>query len=189
MTQVRGSHEEFFWRGTDATQWGALVAWSAVCRPISHGGLGIRHLQHTNTASLSKWVIRVMMPSSDMVSILLRELFGQSLNWSVWATSRQGDSPVVAGLRGIFSLVRPFFRLQLRDGAHFRFWKDDWSDLGRFSPPQRPSTRPDSLNPNNVDWHVDSVCVICKWVKCTCNRLDQLMEYSTKVGNENWIKI
>ena len=59
---------------------GALVAWTTVCRPVAHGGLGIRHLEHTNTTLLSKWVIRVMEPSRDMVSTLLREAYKHSLD-------------------------------------------------------------------------------------------------------------
>ena len=55
---------------------GALVSWSIVCRPVTHGGLGVRHLQHTNMALLYKWVTRVMKLSNDMVSILLREAYG-----------------------------------------------------------------------------------------------------------------
>ena len=89
-------------------------------------------LQHSNTTLLSKWVIRVMKPSSDMVSMLLREVYGHSLNWNKWATPRWGDSLVVAGLLGILPLVWPFFRPQLGHGAHFRFWEDDWSGLGRL---------------------------------------------------------
>ena len=77
--------------------------------------MGIYHIrstgiQHANTALLSKWVIQVMKPSNDMVSILLRESYEHPLDWSMWATPRRGDSPVVAGLRGIFSLVWSFFR-------------------------------------------------------------------------------
>ena len=83
-------------------------------------------------ALLSKWVVRVMKLSNDMVSILLREAYGQSLDWSVWATPCRGDSPVVAGIRWIFPLLQSFFRPQLGDGAPFRFWEDGWSGLGRL---------------------------------------------------------
>ena len=47
----------FFWHTTKAARGGALVTWSTVCRPVTHGSLGVRHLEHTNTALLSKWVI------------------------------------------------------------------------------------------------------------------------------------
>ena len=113
--------------------WGGdLVAWSMVCWAVAHSGLGARHLQHTNTTLLSKWVIQVMKPSSDMVYILLREAYRHSLDWSVWETPLRGDFPVVAGIREIFQLVWSFFRLQLGDGALFRFWEDNWSGPGRL---------------------------------------------------------
>ena len=131
-TPTREGHKEFFWHGTKAARGGALVAWSTVRRPVTHDSLGVRHLEHTNTALLSKWVIWVMKPSSDMVSMLLHEAYGHSFDWSVWATPRRRDCPVVAGLQGIFPLVRSFFRPQLGDGAHFCFWEDDWSGMGRL---------------------------------------------------------
>ena len=48
----------FFWCGSRAEETRAvpLVAWETVCRPIEQGGLGVRQLQHTNTALLAKWV-------------------------------------------------------------------------------------------------------------------------------------
>ena len=111
---------------------GALVAWTTVCQLVAHGGLGIRHVEHTNMALLSKWVIRVMELPRNMVSTLLHKAYKHSLDGSVWANPRRGDSPFLAGLRGVFSLIRPFCRLQLGDGALFRFWEDDWSGLGRL---------------------------------------------------------
>ena len=90
--RLDGAMRSSFWRGSDVAKGGALVAWSTVCRSVAHNGLGVRHLQHTNTALLSKWVIRVMKPSNDMVSIPLREVYEHSLDWSVWATPRRGES-------------------------------------------------------------------------------------------------
>ena len=102
--------QSFFWRGADPGRGGALVAWSSVCRPFADGGLGIHHLQHVNSALLCKWVTRVMQPTDDLISHLLRESYGSTLDWDVWATPRRGDSPVMTGLREIFPLVRSFFR-------------------------------------------------------------------------------
>ena len=116
----------FLWRGTDSARGGAVVAWSSVCRPFSDGGLGIHHLLHPNSALLCKWVVRVLQPSNDMISCLLREAYGASLDWGEWVIPRRGDSPVMAGLRGILPMVQSFFRPQLGDGADFRFWEDDW---------------------------------------------------------------
>ena len=58
----------FFWRGTDMRRGGALVSWGSVCRPLSDGGLGIRHLHHNNLALLCKWIAPVMKPDEDTLS-------------------------------------------------------------------------------------------------------------------------
>ena len=117
--RIEGAMRWFFWSGSDIARGGALVAWSTVCRPVAHGGPGVCHLQHTNMALLSKWEIRGMKPSNDMVSILFREAYGQSLECNAWATIRRGDSLVLVGIRWIFSFVQSFFRPQLGDGASF----------------------------------------------------------------------
>ena len=86
--------------------------------PLSLGALYVGPLHmvalvyapSTHQHETIKWVIQVMKPSSDMVSMLLREVYGHSLNWNEWATLSWGDSLVVAGFKGIFSLVWPFFR-------------------------------------------------------------------------------
>ena len=124
--RIESAMRSFFWRGTDPGRGGALVAWSSVCRPFADGGLGIHHLQHANSALLCK-------PSEDLISHLLRESYGSTLDWDVWATPRRDDSPVMAGLREIFPLARPFFRPQLGCGTDFRFWEDDWTGQGRLA--------------------------------------------------------
>ena len=129
--QLERTMRRFFWRGTDTTRGGALVAWSMVCRPVAHGRLGIRHLDHTNTALLSKWVIQ-LESCRDLVSTLLHEQYGHSLDRSIWANPWRGDSPFVASLRGIFPIIRPFCKPQLGDGALFWFWEDDWSGHGQL---------------------------------------------------------
>ena len=131
--RLEGAMQSFLWRGTDFARGGALVAWSSVCRPFSDSGLGIRHLLHANSALLCKWVVRVLHPSDDMISCLLREAYGASLDWGEWAIPRRGDSPVMAGLRGIFLMVQSFFWPQLGDGADFRFQEDDWLGQGRLA--------------------------------------------------------
>ena len=74
-----------------------------------------------------------MLPSDDLISHLLWESYGSTLDWDVWATPRRGDSPVMAGLREIFPLVRSFFRPQMGGGTEFRFWEDDWTGHGRLT--------------------------------------------------------
>ena len=54
-----------------------------MCRPVSQGGLGIRHLQHTNMARLTECVRLIMQHSGDLVYVVLRDGYGSSLNWEI----------------------------------------------------------------------------------------------------------
>ena len=60
-----------------------LVVWATVCRPVTQGGLGRCHLQHTNMALLAKWVRRIMQPSGDLATVVLRDGYGSSLDWEM----------------------------------------------------------------------------------------------------------
>ena len=103
------------------------MAWSTVCQPLSQGGVGIRHLQHTNMALLTKWVRWTMQLSSDLVTVVLQDGYGSSLDWEMWRTPRRGDSAFMSSMRMRFPQVQRFFQPQLGDGETFRFWDDNWS--------------------------------------------------------------
>ena len=113
-----------------------------MCRPISQDGLGIHHIQHTNAALLAKRVLQVIQPSGDILSLLLRQVYGHSMDKETWPTPRRGDSPYalsfcvgrcfMAGLREYFTHMQPSFCPQLGDGTRFKFWQEDWSGLGQL---------------------------------------------------------
>ena len=127
---LKGAMRSFFWRAADLAKGGALVTSISVCRPFADGGLCMRHLQHANSVLLSKWVVRVMHPSEDMISHLFREAYGSTLDWgrmghtSAWRFSHYcgswGDLPA-----GPTILPAP-----VGDEADFKFWEDDWSGQG-----------------------------------------------------------
>ena len=122
----------FFWHGaeTDGTRGQALVKWSTVCRSTAEGGLGVRNLRHTITALLMKWVRRLMQAPSNMVTQVLMDNYRRVLDWGQRSEHRRGQSTFYKGLRQVFSQAQRMFHAKLGDGAHFRFWSDDWSDLG-----------------------------------------------------------
>ena len=128
------SMRSFLWRGSqpDEARGTALVAWSTVCRPVTQGGLGIRHLQHTNMALLAKWVQWMMQPSGDLATVVLRDGYGSSLDWEMWQTSRRGNSAFMSSVRTCFPQVQRFFQPQLGDGETFRFWDDNWPGHSRL---------------------------------------------------------
>ena len=116
-TVMRG----FFWHGPklDSGLGAVLVVWETVCRPVSQGGLGVRQLQHTNVALLTKWVWRLMQPPGDLTTRILQDGYGDLLDWHTWETPRKGDSAFMSSLRPIFPTVQPFFHPQLGFGESF----------------------------------------------------------------------
>ena len=124
----------FFWRGSclEEAQGTALVAWETVCRLVSHGGLGIQSMQHTNLALLTKWVCCLLSPSGDLGSVILQDCYGASLDWHKWQIPQRGDSTFMSSLRPIFSAVQAHFQPKLGSGASFRLWMDEWSGNGRL---------------------------------------------------------
>ena len=85
-----------------------------------------------NLIILAKWVYRVMQAAGDILSQVIREAYGQSLDWDSWATPNRGDSPFIAGLRDIFPQLQRHFRPQVGDEMRYRFWQDNWSGVGRL---------------------------------------------------------
>ena len=97
--QIESIMRRFLWQGTRPweTRGVALVAWRTVCRPKSLGGLGIRHLRHTNRALLSNWVRCIMQQSGDLAVVVLRGSYGASINWPLWSTLVEGIRPSCRG--------------------------------------------------------------------------------------------
>ena len=97
-----------------------------------------RRTRHTPSSAyqhglLTKWVRRMMQPSEDLASVVLRDGYGHSLDWEMWQIPRRGDSAFMASMRTRFPQVQRFFRPQLGNGKTFRFWEDNWSGYGRLS--------------------------------------------------------
>jgi hypothetical protein len=106
----------------DSTSVNALAAWSLVCRPKRHGGLGIVNLEIQNKAllmkQLHKFYCKVNIPWVKLV-------------WSLYATG----APHAQTSRGsfwwkdVFSLVgdyRSITQSQIGNGSSTLFWKDFW---------------------------------------------------------------
>ena len=122
----------FFWHGAeiDGTRGQALVKWSTICQPMAEGGLGVKNLRHTNMTLLMKWVRRLMQAPLDMATQVLMDNYGRVLYWGQRSEHRRGQSTFYKGLRPVFSQAHRMFHAKLGDGAHFRFWSDDWSGPG-----------------------------------------------------------
>ena len=80
--RLRQMMRGFFWLGSrpEESRGAALVTWETVCRPVDQGGLGVWQLLHTNTALLFKWVCQLLQPTGDLVTTVLRDEYGTTLD-------------------------------------------------------------------------------------------------------------
>ena len=124
----------FFWPGPCLVeaQGAALVAWETICRSVSQGELGVHHLQHANLALLTKWVCHLLTSSGDLVSVILQDGYGASLDWHKWQTLQRGDSAFMSSLCPIFSVVQSYFPPKLGCKESFQFWMEEWSGNARL---------------------------------------------------------
>jgi hypothetical protein len=105
-----------------STSVNALAAWSLVCRPKKHGGLGVLNMEIHNKGLLMKQLHK-FFSKEDVPWV--------SLVWSLYAPG----APHAQSSRGsfwwkdVFSLVneyRSITRSQIGDGSSTLFWKDFW---------------------------------------------------------------
>jgi hypothetical protein len=106
----------------DSSSVNALAAWSLVCRPKKHGGLGVLNLELQNKALLLKQLHK-FYSKADTPWV--------SLVWSLYcdgvphALSKRGSF----WWKDIFSLVgeyRSITKCQINSGTSVLFWKDFW---------------------------------------------------------------
>ena len=77
------SMRDFFWRDPLNEKSGGMasVPWETLSRPVDQGGLSVRQLIQTNTALLSKWVSRILHPTGELVTSVLRDEYRHTLDW------------------------------------------------------------------------------------------------------------
>jgi hypothetical protein len=101
----------------------ALAAWSLVCRPKQHGGLGVLNLELQNKALLMKQLHKFYSKDSTPWVALVWSLYGDGIPH---AMSKRG----FFWWKDIFSLVEDYRSItscQVHNGSSILFWKDFWS--------------------------------------------------------------
>nr|KAJ0225294.1 hypothetical protein LSAT_V11C100000100 [Lactuca sativa] len=104
IKEIEKLMKNFLWDCDESKKGRAKVAWSSICKPVEHGGLGLRNLRAWNKAILSK---RIWMIISNYDSLWVKWINSYVLKgrcfWDVW------------------------------NGANTFMWYDDWHYLGAFS--------------------------------------------------------
>ena len=103
-----------------------MVQWEEVCKPLAHGGLGIRSIEKVNKALLGKWLWRVGNPGQGFWRRLL--LCKYKLGNGGWCIPNQDNK--VSGLwRSIISAQDDFaswIRYRIHNVRCVKLRHDEW---------------------------------------------------------------
>jgi hypothetical protein len=100
----------------------ALAAWSMVCRPKQHGGLGVLNLELQNKALLLKQLHKFYSKDPTPWVSLVWSLYGNNVPH---AMSKRGSF----WWKDIFSLIEDYRSIsfcKIHSGTSVLFWKDFW---------------------------------------------------------------
>nr|GFA75973.1 hypothetical protein [Tanacetum cinerariifolium] len=104
------------------------VAWDKVLSSKKNRGLGVSSFYALNRALILKWVWRFMSQKNSMWSLVIRAIYGSSLD----SHSRKFTSPWGYILRELQVLKDKGFdflshcKIRIGNGASTRFWSDVW---------------------------------------------------------------
>nr|GEZ40735.1 hypothetical protein [Tanacetum cinerariifolium] len=119
---------KFFNRGDDQGSKITWVAWDKVLSSKKNGGLGFSSFYALNRVLILKWVWRFMSQKKSMWSLVIRAIYGSSLD----SHSRKFTSPWGSILRELQVLKDKGFdflshcKIRIGNGASTRFWFDVW---------------------------------------------------------------
>ena len=119
--------QNFLWDGLGDTHSYHLVAWSKVCSPIAHGGLGIRPIHLFNRAFLGKWLRRFGREDTRLWRQVVVAKYG--LEGGGWITKpsrgRHGCSLWKSIMMG-WDDFRRHTSFEVGLGTKVLFWHDRW---------------------------------------------------------------
>lgn len=121
--------KDFLWGSNDISKGKAKVAWKAICKPKSNGGLGLKDLLVWNKTLLVKQIWNIASKKDNLwvkwVSTV--KLRGVSL----WRVQKEAnDSWGWKILIDIRDLVQNHIKYMIGNGQRTSMWYDNWSSVG-----------------------------------------------------------
>lgn len=133
LAEIDSLSSRFLWKGKTDGQGSAKVAWDAVTKPKSEGGLGLKNLSAWNKAATLKliWIL----------------FFKQDSIWSTWFTSevlqgdlnnfwvintRQKHSWMANQLILLRTVAYLWIKVVVGNGETTHFWSSNWAPMGNI---------------------------------------------------------
>ncbi|GJZ58864.1 putative RNA-directed DNA polymerase [Tanacetum coccineum] len=122
----------FLWGHSSSGKPKSKVAWDSVCLPKDEGGLGIRRLDHFNSALMVSHVWKLISLKESLWVKWIHEY--KLKRRSFWDIPMRGN--MTWGWRKmlqIHPLIREFIWSKVGNGSRTSLWFDKWCDLGPLS--------------------------------------------------------
>ncbi|KAK4384299.1 hypothetical protein Sango_3074900 [Sesamum angolense] len=125
---IEAKLRNFLWKGGTESG-GYKIAWEQVCKPTSHGGLGIRNIQTMNNALMGKhlWQILTKKHDSLWVSWISRYRLRHG---TLWAANDKEGSWIWKKLLKLRRQLIKGIQFRVGDGTEFKLWLDPWHPDG-----------------------------------------------------------
>ena len=121
----------FLWGGVEDDFKMHLVSWSKVCKPIAHGGLGVRNLVAFNKALLGKWLWRFGVEESKFWRRVLAAKYGVTgRGWCTRPIRGSHGCSLWKGIMAHWDLFQRYIGFEVGKGNKVRFWHDNWCGDG-----------------------------------------------------------
>ncbi|KAL0295089.1 UNVERIFIED_CONTAM: hypothetical protein Scaly_3110100 [Sesamum calycinum] len=125
---IEAKLRNFLWKG-GSERGGYKVAWEQVCKPTSHGGLGIRNIQMMNNALMGKYLWQVLTKKQD--SIWVSWILKYKLkDGTLWAANDKAGSWTWKKLLKLRPHIIKGIQYRVGTGTDFKLWLDPWHPDG-----------------------------------------------------------
>eukprot|EP00253_Pinus_taeda_P032242 PITA_32242 len=147
LQQIRNIQRDFLWgKGEEKNKW-ALVAWDKICKPKSHGGLGLHDpdiLDKVLGAKLWwRWLMEIQKPWAK----LWKQKY--AMNWQetdlIRMTGHIKGSHIWNKACKNKALVQKHSFWEIRNGNLAWFWEDNWQQEGNPSREELASIQTDTI--------------------------------------------
>lgn len=133
IAKINSMCSSFLWKGSVEGRHSAKVAWEAITKPKSEGGLGIKNLFIWNKACMLRLVWMLFTQAGSIWAAWYREeILGGSL-CNFWRIKKKNNYSWMANkILKAKDCVYSWIKMRVGNDSSCRFWWDNWSPFGKL---------------------------------------------------------
>ncbi|XP_026410067.1 uncharacterized protein LOC113305194 [Papaver somniferum] len=150
MIDQMDSIQKHFWWGHSDNKGLCLIGWNKLHVPKALGGLGIRNLEHFNTALLTKVAWKACNNDNFLCMQIVRAKYGKNGNLLHLDKLKEDCSWLWRSIYSDIEVVQQYSKWIVQCGTKIKIWLDNWI-IGLNSPPV-PTVRLSSFVSSTFVW-------------------------------------